>query len=121
MWYYKESVNKIGLKINTSDTKWMEVANLISDIAKATPTITSGVDSKHSEHSQHYLGLAVDVRIRDWKCDVNTLAKTISRTLGCDYAVVQEKDHLHIQLGRKNIIGNLERMGLGYFIKSVNN
>lgn len=121
MWYYKEGVIISGLNNKFFETKWTEIANLVSDIAKATPTITAGVDGKHSEHSQHYLGLAIDCRIRDWKCDVTTLAKVIARTLGCDYVVVQERDHLHIQIGRVNVVGNLERVGLGYFIKSVNN
>lgn len=118
VWYYKSGVVVLGIDDRFFGELWESVGNIISKIAKATPTITAGKDGKHSTNSQHYLGLAVDVRIKDWKCDVTTLARVIAMTLGSDYVVVQESDHLHIQLGRVNVSGNLERVGQGYFIKS---
>lgn len=61
-------------------------------------TITSAHDGVHSAHSLHYAGLAVDVRTRDLtKEQIETLAKALRETLGKDFDVVVETDHIHIE------------------------
>lgn len=102
----------------TSEPQWEEVARLIQAVAKAVPVVTSAMDGQHSAHTLHTRGDAVDVRVNDWKCDVETLARAIAWALGGDWVVVMEPDHLHIQLGTENIVGLIEYAGAGWFIKS---
>lgn len=62
-------------------------------------TITSACDGKHAEHSKHYTGKAVDLRIRDFPkgCSVQTWAARVQRRLGDEYFVLLEDNHLHAQ------------------------
>lgn len=55
--------------------------------------VTSGMDGKHMTGSLHYKGLAADLRF--------PLRDEIKATLGPDWDVVWEKDHLHVELDRK--------------------
>jgi len=117
-WNYKSNVIMTGINPLFLGSLWLDLASLIHDITKGIPTITAGLDGVHSANSKHYVGKAVDVRIKDWKCDINTMGKIIARYLGKDFVVVQEPDHLHIQIGKENINGKLEEIGTGFFIKS---
>jgi hypothetical protein len=78
--------------------------------------VTSAVDGKHSKHSRHYLGEAIDTRIIDVPQDVRGLVcLELSWALGdklpgFDFHILHEKDHLHIQIGGTNI--NPEAEGL---------
>ena len=67
--------------------------------------ITSGHDSKHSIHSTHYAGLAVDLRIWNLPKSVNIqdIADELQRTLGFEYYILLEKDHIHCQYTLKNV------------------
>jgi hypothetical protein len=65
-------------------------------------TITSLDDGVHKKDSKHYLGLACDCRTRDLK--IRTLidiVEDLRNTLGEDFDVVVEKDHLHIEYDPK--------------------
>ena len=117
-WQYKSGVIVDGISPMFYMSLWSSVGYLISQVAKAPATITAGLDGQHSTNSVHSSGKAVDVRIRDWQCDVDTLAKTIAFYLGNDYVVVQEKDHLHIQVGNRNIVGVIQKIAKGNYIKS---
>lgn len=59
--------------------------------------ITSAKDGKHSEKSLHYQGLALDLRTWNLGGREAQAAGEIRRTLGPEYDVVLEKDHLHIE------------------------
>lgn len=66
-------------------------------------TITSGKDGKHMKNSLHYVGLAIDIRSRDMK--IGTITNTclsIQKTLGSDFDVVKELDHIHIEFDKKH-------------------
>lgn len=59
--------------------------------------ITSAKDGKHSEHSLHYQGLALD--LRTWNLggrEMHVLGE-LKRALGPEYDVVLEKDHIHLE------------------------
>lgn len=65
-------------------------------------TVTAGRDGTHMAQSKHYLGLAEDYRTRGIPAD--TLARMIDearRSLGSDYDVVNEDDHLHVEYDPK--------------------
>ena len=55
--------------------------------------ITAGDDGKHMVGSKHYEGLAVDIRF--------PLRDEIRATLGPDWDVVWEKDHIHAEYDPK--------------------
>jgi hypothetical protein len=60
--------------------------------------VTACVDGVHQAGSLHYCGLAVDLRIRDFRPgDADKAVARIKQCLGADYDVVLEKDHLHLE------------------------
>ena len=62
-----------------------------------TPTITSGVEGRHCATSFHYIGGALDWRIRDFvRSDLPRWVREITKKLGPDYYVELETNHLHI-------------------------
>ena len=60
--------------------------------------VTSARDGKHKDNSLHYVGKAVDLRIRDY---VDTWAMYLHNTLGKDWDVVIESDHIHVEYDPK--------------------
>jgi len=67
--------------------------------------ITSGRDGRHSKHSVHYGGLAIDCRIYTLPSAtaVKEVATEIQKRLGDEFWVLLEKDHIHCQYGHDNI------------------
>jgi len=62
------------------------------------PTITSGNEGIHKAHSRHYLGRALDWRIRDLSRETaEQWADRITGRLGFCYTVLLKKTHIHIQ------------------------
>lgn len=101
------SVHIESLDFRFEDPRWARVHGYIVSVCGAVPVVTSGKDGTHSQNSQHYLGKAVDLRVKDWKGDVKQHAKAIAWLLGEPWLVLYEKDHLHIQAGTTNV--NLAR------------
>ena len=60
-------------------------------------TITSVSDSIHSRGSLHYIGNAVDIRIKDMKINIEQYIEALKKALGKNYDVVKEIDHIHIE------------------------
>uniref|UniRef100_A0A6M3Y334 Peptidase n=1 Tax=viral metagenome TaxID=1070528 RepID=A0A6M3Y334_9ZZZZ len=60
--------------------------------------ITSTYEGNHNESSLHYVNLAIDIR-RDQAMSYSF--KELKRTLGADYDVVQEANHIHIEYDPK--------------------
>jgi conjugal transfer mating pair stabilization protein TraG len=59
--------------------------------------ITAGNDGSHSESSEHYAGRALDFRTRELAAEqVKELATMAQASLGPDFGVLLESDHLHI-------------------------
>ncbi len=72
------------------------------------PTITSAADGKHMAGSKHYQDQALDIRIWQLRGNgtskerrVELAASKLSRTLGRDYDVVVESDHIHVEYDPK--------------------
>lgn len=66
--------------------------------------ITSGTDSSHSLNSEHYKGLALDLRSHDLngrEGEVLNRIKQVTEPLG--YATILESDHFHAQYSDENI------------------
>ncbi len=64
--------------------------------------ITSALDGKHSKNSKHYTGQAIDLRTRHMDARLRpVIAEAIKKALGRRYFVLLEKDHIHVQFGRK--------------------
>lgn len=59
--------------------------------------ITSGSDGKHAPNSRHYKGEAVDIRTSNLKDRAATIDR-LKRTLGPMFTVLDEGDHLHVQV-----------------------
>lgn len=60
--------------------------------------ITSGIDGKHSAGSLHYVGLALDFRIRDVPADERErLRSKIAANLGPGFDFIIENDHYHLE------------------------
>ena len=67
------------------------------DSVNAHCTITAGNDGSHSITSEHYAGRALDFRTRELESPVAAaLAKLIKQSLGRDFVVLLEADHLHV-------------------------
>lgn len=69
-------------------------------------TITAVTDGKHSKGSLHYVGYAVDIRIRNIKSqeDLNKIVFNIKSALGDEYDVILHATHLHIEFQPKTPI-----------------
>lgn len=62
--------------------------------------ITSGAEGQHMEGSLHYKGLAIDIRLpAPDKIAADVLA--LRASLGAQFDVVLEKDHVHIEFDPK--------------------
>lgn len=60
--------------------------------------VTSARDGVHRDGSHHYTGNAVDLRTRDLVGSVRVaLARELARSLGRDFDVVDEGDHIHVE------------------------
>ena len=62
--------------------------------------ITSGLDGNHMEGSKHYIGQAIDLRTRDLT-NPSLARDKLSQSLGSDYDVVLESDHIHVEYDPK--------------------
>ena len=66
--------------------------------------ITSALDGKHSEKSLHYKGLAIDLRTKHIPSagTLDAIVEAIRRSLGLQYDVVLESDHIHVEYDPKD-------------------
>lgn len=70
-------------------------------------TVTSANDSKHSEKSLHYGGLALDFRTHDFKADKQELLRELRDALGPEFDVLLEaegtpNEHVHLEYDPKS-------------------
>ena len=60
--------------------------------------VTSALDGKHSKGSRHYVGLALDLRSREFSAVQKTrVVNQLKAALGEQYDVVKEKSHFHVE------------------------
>jgi len=60
-------------------------------------TITSVTDSQHGNTSLHYVGYAIDIRIRELHSKPEDLADALRDSLVSDYDVILESNHIHVE------------------------
>ncbi len=63
--------------------------------------VTAVVDGKHGIGSFHYIGLAGDLRTRFFDDNGEEAARRLRVSLGKQWDVVLEKDHIHIEFNPK--------------------
>ena len=119
----KPGVSLAGLdtRFELHISRWSSVADFIREVCGACPTITSAHDGVHSVNSLHAKGMALDLRIRDWKIPAEVAARVIAWILGEPWVVILEKDHIHIQLSTNNIKnpGAIEEIGGGGYLRQA--
>lgn len=92
-----------NLPVHLSASEKCMNAMMIADelsmkIAGKEVVITSLLDGVHSKNSLHYTGNAFDLRVWIYtEKQRKTLLIQLRKTLGIDYDVVDEVDHLHIE------------------------
>lgn len=96
--------NEVRIKPSPEIVHAMKVAdNLSRSIAGKEAVVTSILDGKHKKGSKHYTGNAFDLRIYIYtKEQLNDLIDLLKTTLGPNYDVVLENDHIHIEFDPKN-------------------
>ena len=63
---------------------------------------TSARGDKHSNHSHHFKGLAVDLRTRHLtEPEKIKISQELQSRLGADYQVVLERSHIHVEVDPK--------------------
>lgn len=99
---------KPGVRLDKLSTQMVIAAVIVKECYRAVgvasgPTITSGSDGTHrAKNSLHYEGNALDFRI--WNIPAKKrvgLTKAIQTSLGVDFDVVLEVDHLHVEYDPK--------------------
>ena len=60
-------------------------------------TVTSISDSQHGPASLHYVGYAVDLRIRELHSNPEDLVKALTEFLPDCYDVILESNHIHLE------------------------
>lgn len=75
----------------------LRLAVLYSQYQKSL-VVTALADGQHKPKSLHYKGYAADLRSRDVEAwQLPHLIYDIQHTLGMDWDVIQEIDHIHIE------------------------
>ena len=110
----KEGVSIRGLQPQAFHA-WYVAGEVYAELYNADCYLTGGVDGKHGHGSLHYVGLAIDLRIRnlvtpdaitDMTIDKAVVIQAELKTrLGVEYDVVLESNHFHIEFQPKNPIG----------------
>ena len=102
----KNDVKINGAHFYSEMTRIMDALRITApDLNDCTVWITSANDSKHMATSLHYKNRAFDVRI--WNIAGNTKAEAalwvtrLKATLGKDYDIILEPDHIHIEYDPK--------------------
>jgi len=103
----KEGVSILGLKPEIIFAQQL-IHHLYNRIDREC-VITSGTESKHSSKSKHYLGLALDFRIRNLHSGedfeiteqdfsiASDIVATAKSKLGPSFTVILESTHIHIE------------------------
>lgn len=104
---FKKGVKITGLKPEMIPV--MICANEIFNSYNADCVITSALDGKHSKNSRHYVGMALDFRIRHLSSGedytitqedldiAKNIVEELKENLGDSYFVLLEKTHIHVQ------------------------
>ena len=94
----------MSLQLNERIWEIMDAARYAYRWYGKVPRITSANDGKHMDGSLHYKDLALDFRTgHHWKkpwltlAQVQQIAVLMRQSLGPEYDVVVENDHVHVE------------------------
>jgi len=100
----KPGVSITGIKpeINLAIT----IAHSIYQTFNYDLIITAGTEGKHSTGSLHYVGLAIDIRIRHIisQKELNKILDNLKSSLSPSYDVILHATHIHIEFQPKEPI-----------------
>jgi len=97
---------KPGVAFHQNTFRFPQVSRIIEQAQLTcppdySPTITSGAepDAPHKPNSKHWVGCAIDFRIKDLpdRRTAKTWSKRLQRRLGDEYLVLLEANHIHTQ------------------------
>ena len=92
---------KAGVKLADLCPQMVLATQIIAEVYAAYGVdcvVTSANDSEHMEGSKHGTGEALDYRTRDLTSEQQVnLTNTIIASLGQEFDVVLESDHLHVE------------------------
>lgn len=93
-------VSLVGLTTQTLFA--CQVANDVFAAHGFNAAITSCTDGKHKQGSKHYVGNAVDFRVRDLPIVLKSVIVTdLKESLGAQFDVIDEGTHIHIEYDPK--------------------
>lgn len=100
MLQFKEGVQ---LRITEAVNKILTAGEMVFRTVVDKPcVVTSGRDGKHQKGSKHYTDEALDLRRFHLEADeLAPIVEALQRTLGKDFDVVIEGDHVHIEYDKK--------------------
>lgn len=94
---FKEGVKLLGLH-NELVVAFPIIDRVYREVAGVEAVCTSARDSKHSRHSHHYKGMAIDLRVRHVKAHLHwKLTEAIQQALSDEYQVIYEHNHIHVE------------------------
>jgi len=109
----KEGVSIRGLQPQMFHA-WNVAGEVYEEVSNVDCILTAGVDGRHGHGSLHYVGLAIDLRIRNLDGSDEITAATMRKVavakehlkerLGPEYDVVLESNHFHIEFQPKEPI-----------------
>ena len=79
--------------------KKLNILESIFAVMGCEPVITSTYEGRHMAGSLHYANLSIDFRIP--ACSKRDIDDKLHISLGKDYDIVWEKDHIHIEYDPK--------------------
>lgn len=101
---------KLALKKGVIFTPSQEIVGILPQILNAyrfftdvgTVVVTSANDGTHMQGSKHFTDDALDLRVwRLSRLDQTNVVAFLQITLGRDYDVVDERNHIHVEYDRK--------------------
>ncbi len=105
MVFFKEGVAWDFSKVYSMDAvqSILRVADKIYAKHDVDVWVTSLMEGKHKKHSRHYIGTAVDLRIRHLRSLTakKAVATALQKALGDTYFVFLETHHIHVQLNNR--------------------
>jgi hypothetical protein len=95
---------KVGVELRVTEAinKILDGVHLAYFAVGKVCMVTSGRDGEHQKASKHYQDMALDFRTFHLQFnELDTIVQAAKNTLGKDFDVVVEHDHLHVEFDPK--------------------
>jgi len=103
LWEYAEEHGTTGEGLTDEILNIEESVDAVTrNVTGSDAVVTYTTNGKHTNNSRHYSGDAIDIRTRNMKKDERLkVTDDLKATLGDQYYVLDEKNHIHIQYNRR--------------------